>query len=128
MPRPRTAQRGFTLIEVLVALTIVAIALSAAVRASSLMTENNSLLQQRALALLAAQSRLAEIRLQRPQRTGRTSTECDQGRLKLRCEQWLQARENLLLVRLEVRQRGADGPPLAHVQTLIRRPGAAPSP
>lgn len=59
----RLSSRGFTLIEVLVALAIVAIALAAAIRAVGLMTDGNGLLRDKSLALLAAESRLAELRL-----------------------------------------------------------------
>ena len=55
----RLSSRGFTLIEVLVALAIVAIALAAAIRAVGLMTDGNGLLRDKSLALLAAESRLA---------------------------------------------------------------------
>ncbi|OLQ26841.1 type II secretion system protein GspI, partial [Pseudomonas aeruginosa] len=47
----RLSSRGFTLIEVLVALAIVAIALAAAIRAVGLMTDGNGLLRDKSLAL-----------------------------------------------------------------------------
>src|SRR5437868_5463233 len=51
--------RGFTLIEVLVALAILAIALGAAFRAASQAVDGQTLLKQRTLALWVAQNRLA---------------------------------------------------------------------
>ena len=60
----RTRQSGFTLIEVLVALAIVAVAMAAAVRAVSLMTTSNGVLRDKSIALLAAESRMAEIKLE----------------------------------------------------------------
>ncbi|MCW1248047.1 prepilin-type N-terminal cleavage/methylation domain-containing protein, partial [Pseudomonas sp. SAICEU22] len=51
MTRQVPRQRGFTLIEVLVALLIVAVAMSAAVRASAQMSQSNALLRDRSMAL-----------------------------------------------------------------------------
>ena len=56
-------QRGLTLIEVLVALAI-AVALAAALRATGLMAANNRALQDKALALIAAQNALVLLRLE----------------------------------------------------------------
>ena len=47
--RTRLRQRGLTLIEVLVALAIIAVALAAALRATGLMAANNRALQDKAL-------------------------------------------------------------------------------
>ncbi|QXI36679.1 type II secretion system minor pseudopilin GspI [Pseudomonas xantholysinigenes] len=113
-------QEGFTLIEVLVALTIVAVAMAAAVRATGLMTQGNGLLRDKALALLAAQGRLAELRLEASAKPGVRQFECDQGRLRLRCEQRIaQTQGGLLEVSLQVFDRQREGPALARLQTLI---------
>ena len=80
MRRP-SRQAGFTLIEVLVALAIIAVAMSAAVRVAGLMTQSNGLLRDRSIALLAAQSRLAELRLEGRLPSGMRAVECDQGRV-----------------------------------------------
>ena len=61
MTRPR-ARRGFTLIEVLVALAIVSIALMAALRAASQGTNAAGELRSRVLAGWVAENRLAEHR------------------------------------------------------------------
>ena len=52
--------RGFTLIEVLVALTILAVALAAAVRSAGVAADTTSDLKERLLAGWIAQDRLAE--------------------------------------------------------------------
>ncbi|WP_191488467.1 type II secretion system minor pseudopilin GspI [Pseudomonas sp. FEN] len=124
MPRPR--QGGFTLIEVLVALTIIAVALSAAVRMAGVMTQSNGLLRDKSIALLAAQSRLAELRLEGRLPVGRKSFECDQGRLALRCDQVIGAFAGAGLFKVEilVLDRSREAPPLARLETVL---GTAPA-
>ena len=117
-------EQGFTLIEVLVALAIIAVAMSAAVRVASLMTQSNGLLRDRSIALLAAQSRLAELRLEGRLAPGVKVFECDQGRLQLRCEQTIapSADAQLMRVTLRVSDREREAPPLARLQTLLGLP------
>lgn len=55
----RRAIEGFTLVEILVALAIVAVALSAGMRALGEASDGATLLKQRTLALWVAQNRLA---------------------------------------------------------------------
>jgi general secretion pathway protein I len=123
MQRP-SREAGFTLIEVLVALAIIAVAMAAAVRVAGLMTQGNGLLRDKSIALLAAQSRLAELRLENRPSLGRKVFECDQGRLLLRCEQVIDNGENgrLLRVDLQVFDRSREAPPLARLDTLLSRP------
>ncbi|MDT3712663.1 type II secretion system protein GspI [Pseudomonas soli] len=124
----RATEDGFTLIEVLVALTIVAVAMAAAVRASGLMTQGNGLLRDKALALLAAQGRLSELRLEGSARPGVRQFECDQGRLRLRCEQRVsRSPHGLLEVSLQVFDNQHEGPALARLQTLLVAAEAAPA-
>ena len=122
MPRP-APQAGFTLIEVLVALAIIAVAMSAAVRVAAVMTQGNGLLRDKSIALLAARSQLAQLRLEGRSTPGLKVFECDQGRLLLRCEQNLRPAEKgrLLRVELSVSDRSREAPPLARLETLISR-------
>lgn len=60
MSPPRSPGVGFTLIEVLIALTIVAIGLAAAVRATTQVTAGAEDLKMRTLALWIAEDRLAD--------------------------------------------------------------------
>lgn len=57
------AQMGFTLIEVMVALAIAALALGAVAAAISQMVESSTAMQQRTYASWIAQNRIAELRL-----------------------------------------------------------------
>jgi len=59
-------RRGFTLVEVLVALAIVAIALAAGFRSVAQSTESATALKARTLALWVAQNRLAVAQLETP--------------------------------------------------------------
>ncbi|MBF6029163.1 type II secretion system minor pseudopilin GspI [Pseudomonas sp. P115] len=114
----RNAQ-GFTLIEVLVALAIIAVAMAAAVRVAGLITQSNGLLRDKSVALLAAQSRLAELGLEGHLRSGKKNFDCDQGRLKLRCEQTINADGRLFQVTVLVLDASRDAPPLARLDTQV---------
>ncbi|MHA3735391.1 type II secretion system minor pseudopilin GspI [Pseudomonas sp. Eth.TT006] len=120
----RSRENGFTLIEVLVALAIIAVAMSAAVRVAGLMTQSSGVLRDRSVAMIAAQTRMAELRLEGRLPIGMKAQECDQGRLLLRCDQVITPAENgrLLKVSIQVFNRTQDAPPLAHLETLLSRP------
>lgn len=60
--RFRGAAAGFTLIEILVAVAILAVALAATTRAASIATDGALETRQRLLATWAAENRLAELR------------------------------------------------------------------
>src|SRR5687767_7690898 len=62
----RSNRRGFTLIEILVALAIVAVALAAGMRSVAQSSDVATVLKQRTLALWVAQNRLAEAQLTVP--------------------------------------------------------------
>ena len=59
-------RRGFTLVEILVALAIVAVALAAGMRALAQSTQTASTLKARTLALWVAQNRLAAAQIANP--------------------------------------------------------------
>lgn len=61
-----TRSRGFTLVEILVALAIVAVALAAGMRALAQGADTASALKARTLALWVAQNRLATAQLSTP--------------------------------------------------------------
>ncbi|MBB6153164.1 general secretion pathway protein I [Pseudomonas sp. JAI115] len=120
----RFRESGFTLIEVLVALAIIAVAMSAAVRVAGLMTQSSGILRDRSVAMIAAQTRMAELQLEGRLPIGVKAQDCDQGRLLLRCEQAIATAENgrLLKVGIQVFNRNQDALPLARLETLLNRP------
>jgi general secretion pathway protein I len=76
---------GFTLIEILVAVAILAVALAATTRAASLATDGTLETRQRLLATWAAQNRVAELRARRifPATTASTRLSTEQGGMAL---------------------------------------------
>ena len=80
--------RGFTLLEVLVALTIVAVALTAALRGAMAVTGNARDARLKLYAIMAGQNQLLELRLAHAQISpGETQFECEQGGVVFRCTQ-----------------------------------------
>lgn len=72
--------RGFTLVEVLVALGIVAVALAAGARASASLTRNAERQSDLLLAQLCAENALAGVRLARQMpAVGDNTSRCEQG-------------------------------------------------
>lgn len=63
MSDPRSQQSGFTLLEVLIAMAIVAVVLGSLVRMASGSVDNSAALRERTLALWVAQNQLARLRL-----------------------------------------------------------------
>ncbi|MDQ0072487.1 general secretion pathway protein I [Variovorax boronicumulans] len=112
---------GFTLIEVLMALTIVSIALAAIVRASSLTITNLGLLEQQSLAMLSAENSLAELRIGRgPTGPGVVRGPCPQGGVRLVCRLEAGAAvDGLRLVTVDVYLADDGDRRLASLQTRV---------
>ena len=101
--------RGFTLIEMLVALAIVAVALLAGVRAVGTMAQTSAELKLRLLAQVAAENRIAELRAARAfPGIGSRTVACPQGRVPLECVEEAKATPNPLFRRIEVRVYAGD--------------------
>ena len=122
--RPRLS-RGFTLLEVLVALVIVGTALSAGLRAVGSLTANSAGLRASMMATWSAENRLVQIRLGREfPEIGRRSFPCPQGDLNLICEEQVFTSPNPLLRRIEVSVFDADNPGrrIVKLVQLVLRP------
>lgn len=97
------AQGGFTMIEVLVALAIIAVALAASLRAVGSLASGEADLHQRLLAGWSADNALAQLRLTHGwPNVGTTSFDCSQGNLQLLCTEHVTATPNPLFRRVEV--------------------------
>jgi general secretion pathway protein I len=113
--------RGFTLIEVLVALAIVAVTLIAGLRASATMTRSTERQSSRVLAQLCAENALVHIRLARqlPDVSDTTQT-CTQGGQTLELRLLVQATANPSFRRVEARVTQADTA-LLQLSTIVGR-------
>ena len=99
----RTRARGFTLIEVLVALAIVAVALSAGMRALAQGADGASSLKARTLALWVAENRLARAQLDlSPQGATVASGDETQAGMTLAWRQTIGATPNPAFRRIEI--------------------------
>ena len=99
----RRTVRGFTLLEVLVALVIVGTALGASMRAIGSLTQNSSALRASMMATWSAENRLSQIRLAREWPSlGKRSFECPQADLQLVCEEEVMPTPNANFRRVEV--------------------------
>ena len=96
--------RGFTLVEMLVAIAIVAVALLAGLRAVGAMAQTNAELELRLLAQVAAENRIAEMRAAHVfPAVGTRTLACPQGRVAFECVEETKATPNPFFRRIEVR-------------------------
>jgi general secretion pathway protein I len=96
-------QRGFTLLEVLVALVIVGTALGAGLRAVGSLSTNSAGLRTAMMATWSAENRLVQIRLSRQfLEIGKHSFDCPQGDLHLVCQEEVFSSPNPRVRRVEV--------------------------
>jgi general secretion pathway protein I len=99
----RVRARGFTLLEVLVALVIVGTALGAGLRAVGSLAANSSGLRTAMMATWSAENRLVQIRLNKEfPDVGKRGFDCPQGDLHLVCQEEVFVSPNPRLRRVEV--------------------------
>jgi len=97
------SQRGFTLLEVLVALVIVGTALGASLRAVGSLAANSAGLRSAMMATWSAENRLVQVKLNHVfPAVGKQRYDCPQGDLQLVCDEEVLVSPNPLLRRVEV--------------------------
>ena len=119
--RPRAPSRGFTLVEVLVALTIVGVALLAGLKATGALTLHAQRQSDVLLGQLCAENALYQIRLGRQMPgVGESSRECLQGGQSFTLLLNVQPTPNPNFVRVEAQVRNATEPVL-RLSTIVGR-------
>lgn len=112
---------GFTLIEVLVALGIVATALMAGMQATTALTRNAMRQSTQMLAQLCAENELIRIRLsQQMPGVGDSSQDCEQAGRHLRVNVSVQPTPNPNFLRVQA-QVFEDNTPLLQLATVVGR-------
>jgi general secretion pathway protein I len=121
MTRLRRPHLGFTLIEVLVALAIVATALIAGLQATASMTRNAERQSDRVLSQLCAENALIAVRLARQlPDVGDTTTPCEQAGRTLDLRLVVQPTPNPNFRRVYARIE-RQGLPLLNLSTVVGR-------
>jgi general secretion pathway protein I len=123
--RPPLKQRGFTLLEVLVALVIVGTALGAGLRAVGSLSSNSAGLRTAMMATWSAENRLVQIRLAREfPEIGKRGFDCPQGDLHLVCQEEVIVSPNPRLRRVEVSVFNIENPNrrIVKLVQLVLRP------
>jgi len=117
----RNRLQGFTLVEVLVALTIVGVALLAGLKASGALTLHAQRQSDMLLGQLCAENALQQIRLSRQMPgVGETSRECVQAGQTFALTLNVQPTPNPNFVRVDAQVRNADEPVL-RLSTIVGR-------
>lgn len=113
--------RGFTLVEVLVALSIVALALTAGVRAAASLTRNAERQSDLMLAQLCAENALIAMRLARQMpAVGDNTTACAQADRSLDVRLSVRPTPNANFLRVEAQVSEANAP-LLTLSTVVGR-------
>jgi general secretion pathway protein I len=95
--------RGFTLIEILVAIAILAVALAATTRAANLATDGTLEARQRLLATWAAENRVTDLRIYRTlPPVGSTRMGTEQGGMALTIDETVSETPNPVIRRVDL--------------------------
>ena len=123
------AQRGFTLLEILIALAVLAVALGAIIKAGSDFTGSHAHLQERTLANWVARNVLVEFQLDGEwPRVGERKGTMDMGHREWRWLARISQTEEAQLRRIDVEVSAGETDEAEAVTTLsgfIRQPGAS---
>jgi len=120
-PRSNRCRSGFTLIEVLVALGIVAIALSAGLKATASLARNAERQSDVLLAQLCAENQLIQLRLARQlPGVGDSSSDCTQAGQTLQVQDTVRPTPNPNFLRVDARVF-KNGEVLFQVTTVMGR-------
>jgi general secretion pathway protein I len=114
--------RGFTLLEVLVALAVTALTLAAGLRAAGVLTDNAGRLADVVAAQWCADNQLTELRLQRAfPGVGDSDFECEQLGRSYKGKLVTRPTPNPSFRRVDARVATEDGQPLIMLSTVLGR-------
>jgi general secretion pathway protein I len=121
--RARAAASGFTLLEVLVALAVVAVALAAGLRAAGVLTDNAERLSDVMAAQWCAENQLTEMRLRRIfPGIGESDFSCEQLGKTYRGKLVAGSTLNPSFRRVDAVISDEQGQPLVTLSTVVGRP------